>query len=142
MEQGNNQGGVQSNRSLPAPLSNRDYNFFYQGLEAGRLLVQQCESCGALRNPPGPMCAHCLSLKWKPLECKGTGTVHSYTVHYHPPLPSFDIPHALVLVEMSEGFRLVGGLQGVDPKDIRIGMPVIVEFVRRAEVATFRFRAA
>ncbi|AYH43524.1 OB-fold domain-containing protein [Azoarcus sp. DN11] len=142
MEQTATQDIPPSKRPLPVPHSNRDYDFFYQGLEAGKLLVQKCDGCGTVRNPPGPMCPHCHSLKWTPIECRGTGTVYSYTVHYHPPLPNFDSPHAIVLADMSEGFRLIGGLQGARPEDIRIGMPLVVGFERRGEVSTFHFRLA
>lgn len=129
-----------SDRELPKPYSNRDYDFFYRGLEQGRLLVQQCDECGALRNPPGPMCPSCRSLRWSALECRGTGTVHSYTVHHHPPLPGFDPPHAIVLAQMDEGFRLLGGFASAASGDLRIGMPLRAEFFRCGEIYTYRFR--
>jgi len=63
-----------------APCSNRDFDFHYEGLEAGRLLVQQCVHCGTLRNPPGPACPSCQSFAWKALALRGTGTIFSWTV--------------------------------------------------------------
>ena len=35
-----------------APCSNKDFDFFYRGLEEGQLLAQKCAACGVLRNPP------------------------------------------------------------------------------------------
>ncbi len=127
-------------RVLSPPLSSLDYEFFYRGLAEGQLLVQKCTNCAAFRNPPGPMCPHCRSLSWIPFPCRGIGSVHSYTIHYHPPLPSFEVPHAIALVDMIEGFRQVGSLRTDDLQTIRIGMPVAIEFMRSGEVAAFRFR--
>lgn len=125
-----------------APCSNRDYDFFYTGLEEGKLLVQRCASCGTLRNPPSPACPDCQSLAWQATPMSGRGSVFSYVVHYHPPLPGFDNPHPVVLVELEEGIRFVGAIAGIAVEDIRIGMPVAIEFQRRGDIATFRFRPA
>jgi uncharacterized protein len=126
-------------RVLPAPMSNRDFDFFYEGLALGELRVQKCGDCSMVRNPPGPMCPHCRSLKWTALKCSGTGKVFSFTTHHHPPLANFVMPHTIILADMAEGFRLVGGLPGVDSPGIQIGMSVRVQFVRRGDVATFHF---
>ena len=122
-----------------APCSNRDFDFFYEGLEAQKLLVQKCTSCGRLRNPPGPCCAHCRSFGWTEFELRGTGAVFSYTVHHHPPLPGFRVPHSVAIVEMDEGVRMVGAMDG-DHDGLHIGARVGIEFLRRCEVAGFRFR--
>ena len=133
---------VRIERDQAKPHSNRDFNFFYEGLKEGKLLVQKCTDCGRVRNPPGPMCQVCHSLRWSGEVCRGTGTVYSYTIHHHPPLPSFDAPLPVVLVEMSEGHRMLGTFSTEHIKDIRIGLPVKVEFITRGSTATFRFRPA
>jgi uncharacterized OB-fold protein len=120
-------------------MSNRDFDFFYEGLALGELRVQKCDDCGMVRNPPGPMCPHCRSLKWTALKCSGTGKVFSFTTHHHPPLANFVMPHTIILADMAEGFRLVGGLPGVDSLGIQVGMSVRVQFVRWGDVATFHF---
>jgi uncharacterized protein len=122
--------------------SNQDFDFFYRGLEQKQLLVQKCSTCGRLRNPPGPACPSCHSLDWGTLELSGMGTVFSHTVHYHPPLPSFAVPHPVILAEMAEGIRMLGAADATAPQDIYIGAPVSVEFVRRGDRAGFRFRIA
>ena len=129
-----------ADHSLPQPLSSRDYEFFYQGLRERKLLVQKCGNCALVRNPPGPMCPRCRSLEWEALECTGRGTVHSYTIHHHPPLPGYDMPHAIVLVDMAEGFRLLGSFAGGGEGEIQIGMPVEIEFMQCGDVSTYQFR--
>ena len=43
-------------------------------------------------------------------------------------MPPFAYPNVIVLVELAEGTRLVSRLVGVAPDDVRIGMPVRVDF--------------
>ena len=123
-----------------APLSNRDFDFFYDGLERQELLIQRCGRCEALRTPPGPACPACGSNEWSPVRASGRGALFSYTVHHHPPLPGFDMPHPIGVVSLAESVHLVGGLDGVPIEEIVIGMPLEAEFLRRGEVASFRFR--
>ncbi|WP_175425616.1 Zn-ribbon domain-containing OB-fold protein [Trinickia violacea] len=128
-------------RTHAFPCSNRDFDFYYDGLEARRLLVQKCCRCGTMRNPPGPACPACRSLEWAAFELRGTGTIFSYTVHHHPKLPNFEVPHPVVLVEMDEGIRVFAAMDGgVEPP--QIGARVQVEFLRRGAVASFRFKPA
>lgn len=124
-----------------APVSGKDTHFYYNGLEDGKLLIQKCDSCGTLRNPPSPGCGTCSSTEWSPHELTGPGTIYSYTVHYHPPLPNFETPHPIAVAEF-DGVRVVGAMDGTDPEAIAIGKTVIVEFLRRGEAAGMRFKLA
>jgi uncharacterized OB-fold protein len=134
------QSSTPAERGHNAPLSNRDFDFFYLGLEAGELLVQKCDGCGRLRNPPSPCCPYCRSFAWQGKALAGTGRVHSYVIHYHPPLPGFATPHPVAVATMDEGIRLVGAMDGTAIEDMAIDAPVTIEFVRRGEAAAFRFR--
>jgi uncharacterized OB-fold protein len=117
-----------SSLPLPRPGITRDNQFFWDGLAAGRLLIQRCTQCGRLQHPPAPMCAGCHGFAMGAIEASGRGTIHSFVVAHHPPLPPFEYPHVVVLVDLEEGTRLVSRLVGVAPDDVRIGMPVAVEF--------------
>lgn len=110
------------------PVRNWDTRFFWEGVDAGKLLIQRCKQCETLRHPPGPMCPHCQSLEWDTVQSSGRGVVYSYVVMHHPPIPPFDYPNPVVLVELEEGTRLISQLEGVKPADIQIGMPVEVIF--------------
>jgi uncharacterized OB-fold protein len=122
-----------------APCSNHDFDFFYAGLEDQQLLVQKCSGCGELRNPPSPMCGECGSLEWSAVQLSGRGTVYSYIVHHHPPLPGFEMPHPVVLAELEEGIRFLGAGRAEQRDQLAIGKPVSVEYVRRDGVALFQF---
>jgi uncharacterized protein len=54
--------------------------------------------------------------------------VYSYAVLHHPQNPKFAYPVLAALVELDEGIRLVTNIVGVEPSDLRIGMPVRVTF--------------
>src|ERR1035438_6845545 len=127
------------------PLVSPDTEFFWAGTAAGELRLQRCEGCGALRHPPGPMCPQCGSAQDGSaqsgsiqggaagpgyLTAAGTGEVYSYVVHHHPPVPGKQLPIVVALVQLPEGVRMVGELIGVSPDQVRIGLPVQVEFVR------------
>jgi uncharacterized OB-fold protein len=113
----------------PRPAITQDNAFFFEGTKQGKLLIQRCASCGRLRHPPRPMCSECRSLEWDTVEASGRGTVYSFVVNHHPQVPAFDYPLVVALVELDEGTRLVSNVVGVEPSEVRVGMPVEVELV-------------
>jgi uncharacterized OB-fold protein len=112
------------------PQQNRDTAYFWEGTRAGEVRIQTCNACGALRHPPGPACPACGALDRGHVVASGRGTVYSYVVHRHPPVPGRELPILLVLVDLEEGVRMVGELVGTEPDKVEIGMPVVVDFQR------------
>jgi len=111
------------------PMTNRDSEFFWAGTRKGELRIQRCGACGKLRHPPGPMCPSCGATRPDYLVARGTGSLYSYVVHRHPPVPGKELPILLGLVELDEGVRMVGELLGVGEEEVAIGMPVEVSMV-------------
>ena len=109
-----------------APTTNRDNEFFWNALRDHKLLIQKCSECGALRNPPRPMCPNCTSLDWDTVESSGRGTVYSYVMPQHPPFPFMEYPYIVALIELEEGVRIVSNLCDIEPEDIETGLPVEV----------------
>jgi len=105
------------------PLAH-DNTWWWEGVHAGKLLIQKCGECGTLRHPPRPMCHACQSLEWSGQESTGRGTVHSYTVMHHPPIPGYDYPLAVALIDLEEGTRIVSNIGGIGPDEVTIGMQV------------------
>jgi hypothetical protein len=110
----------------PPPI---DSAFFWEGIEADELRIQRCGQCGGLRHPPRPMCPNCTSLEHDYVVSSGLGEVYSFVVHHRPEVPGREHPFAVVLVQLEEGTRIVGNTVGIDPSDVRVGLPVQVEFV-------------
>jgi uncharacterized protein len=112
------------------PLS-PDTAFFWAGTQVGELRIQRCDGCGALRHPPGPACLSCGATGSQGfIVAAGTGTVYSYVVHHHPPVPGKRLPMVIALVELTEGVRVMAELTGTEPDQVRIGMPVLASFNR------------
>jgi uncharacterized OB-fold protein/acyl dehydratase len=128
-------GDVEAPRR-PMPAVTQDTSFFFEGAKRGELLIQRCESCGTLRHPPRPGCPKCGSLEWDTITATGRGTVFSFVVVHYPQVSGFEYPLAVVLIELDEGTRLVSNMKGIDPDDIRIGMPVEVDFATFADDLT------
>ncbi|HUF83687.1 MAG TPA: bifunctional MaoC family dehydratase N-terminal/OB-fold nucleic acid binding domain-containing protein [Acidimicrobiia bacterium] len=113
----------------PRPSLTQDNAFWFEGAKEHRLLIQRCTQCQELRHPPRPVCPECRSYEWDTVEASGRGTVYSYVVNHHPQVPAFDYPLPVGLIELDEGTRLVANLVGIDATDVRVGMPVEVEWV-------------
>src|SRR4051812_30205088 len=111
-----------------APSMTADSQFFWDGVKEHRLLIQRCAACGRLRHPPRPMCPQCLSLESDTVESSARGTVFGAVVPPPPPMPGFDEPYTVALVDLDEGTRLVTNLIGVAPENVTIGMRVQVHY--------------
>lgn len=116
--------------SVIRPMVNRDTAYFWEGTAQEELRIQCCNSCGALRHPPGPACPTCGALDRGYVVAAGEGTVFSYVVHRHPPVPGRELPIVIALVDLDEGVRMVGEVRGVDDDEIAIGMRVRVGWDR------------
>ena len=112
------------------PQVNQDTAFFWEGTAAGELRIQQCAACGALRHPPGPSCPACHAHDRTHVVASGRGTVYSYVVHRHPPIPGRELPVLIALADLEEGTRLLAEVVDCEPEDLVIGMPVTVDFQR------------
>ena len=76
------------------------------------------------------MCVQCGSPRPGYLAAAGTGTVFSYVVHHHPPVPGKRLPLVIALVELDEGVRVLGEMTRVSPEQVSVGMPVRIEYLR------------
>ena len=118
-------------RTVLRPPVSPDTAFFWAGTAAGELRIQRCGECGALRHPPGPMCPR---VRRGPAAgyqvAAGTGKVYSYVVHHHPPVPG---KHAAGRRRAGRAAPRASGwsasCSGSSPDQVRIGMPVRVDFV-------------
>lgn len=61
------------------------------------------------------------------IDAEGRGTVHSWTVAHYPFDPSVagDLPYVLVTVDMAEGVRVLGRLEGAPAQ---VDLPVRITF--------------
>jgi len=113
-----------SDNPLPFTVSS-----FYRFVSEKRLMAAKCNECGTVLLPPKPMCTKCLSTHLKWIELEGAGKLLSYTVIYIAPEQFQSItPYSVGIVELQNGLRLPGMIRGVDPKEIRVGMDLKIDF--------------
>ncbi|MEU8145849.1 bifunctional MaoC family dehydratase N-terminal/OB-fold nucleic acid binding domain-containing protein [Nonomuraea sp. NPDC048901] len=110
------------------PAVNADTAFFWEGVQQGELRIQRCADCGELRHPPGPICPACRSTNRTHTVASGHGTVYSYVVHHHPPVPGRETPFVVAVVELPEGVRIVGNIVDCPTDAVSIGMSLRVTY--------------
>ena len=116
---------------------------YWEGLAKGRLVLQQCDDCGAITHPPGPVCTSCQSAKRSYVEASGRGTIYTFTVMHRAMHPEFEpyLPYVVAYVTLEEGINLATWIVDVDPADVAIGMPVELTIERIDDDTTLhRFR--
>jgi len=108
---------------------------FWSSGSTGHLVVQRCTNCGTWSHPPAELCSSCHaeSLTFTPVS--GFGTVYAYTINHHPWIADWSEPYILIVVRLEESDRLqfITNLVGVDPHEVRMGMPVRVTFEQASE---------
>jgi acetyl-CoA acetyltransferase/uncharacterized OB-fold protein len=112
------------------PLLTFDSEFFWTGGADGTLRFRQCQDCGALQHPPGPLCTACRSADIGVTEVAGTGTLVSYTVNHQTWNPAFPPPYVVGLVAIDEDprVRLTTNIVGCESDDLAMGTRVKVRF--------------
>ncbi len=117
----------------PRPAGYDDHRPFWDGAAAGRLVVQRCTQCGAVRWPPRILCGACLSPEVEWVEATPTGSLFTWTVIHHTTLAGFkdDPPYAVGLVEVTVAgglVRMLGGIRGCAPSELQVGMALRAQF--------------
>ena len=125
-----------SGARIPLPRPTRVSAPHWEGCRSGELRVQRCRACGAYVFVPAPVCTSCFAgdLEW--VASSGCGTVYSYTVVHRPQRPEFEVPYAVAIVELDEGWHMLTNLVDCDFDAIEVGMPVEVSFREMSEEIT------
>jgi uncharacterized OB-fold protein len=118
---------------LPTP--DPDTQPFWDAAREGRFLIRRCRDCAAAHFYPRPFCPSCWSeaVEWE--DASGQATLYTYSVVRHNDLPPWPerVPYIPAVVDLAEGPRANTRLAGCAPEDVRIGMPLVVDFVDHAE---------
>jgi uncharacterized OB-fold protein len=97
-------------------------------LRQGRLVARRCRQCERVMIPPRMFCEVCFrpTDEWVPVQ--DTGRINTFSLCYvtwdvrmleHP-----EIPAVIEIDGASTGMGILHLVRGVDPKKVRIGMPV------------------
>jgi len=114
---------------------------FFAAARRRELVVQRCRACGAYRFPARDICSRCLSREAAWERVAGRGVVFSFAVMHQAYHPAFQVPYAVVVVELEEGVRMLSNVVDCPLRELAIGMPVEVVFEElSAEVTLPKFR--
>jgi uncharacterized OB-fold protein len=113
------------------PDVGHDDKYFWDGVAERTLLLRKCANCSRLQQPPSPMCPACGATEWVTQPASGHASVQPDEAH-----------RIVALVDLDEGVRLVTNLEGIDPADVRNGMPVELNFTELDGLMLPQFRPA
>ncbi|MAT93422.1 MAG: hypothetical protein CME59_12555 [Halioglobus sp.] len=107
-----------------ASVRGHDNGWWWDAVDAGKVLIQRCTSCQTLRHPPRPMCHECQSMEWDSIESTLDGEVLSFTCVRHPQVPGYPKDPICAVIRLAEGTNLVSNVVGCEFEDMAIGMKV------------------
>jgi hypothetical protein len=121
---------VSKQSKKPVPRLDEENRWFFEACARHELYLQKCRVCGTLRYYPRALCPSCLSSAIDYVRASGRGRVHTFTVTRQNQAPGFrdELPYVMAYVELEEGPRVLTNVVGTPPEEVRIGMPVVVEF--------------
>jgi uncharacterized protein len=118
---------------------------FWEAARRRELLRPQCRTCQRSFFTPQIACTYCLSEDWEWVASSGNGTLYSFTLVSRPPVPGFEVPYILAIVDLDENsWSMLSRLVGTSAAEVRVGMPVCVSWATVDEFLTlpvFRPRA-
>jgi hypothetical protein len=122
-------------RPLPTPTPETQH--FWDGTRAGELRLQRCDACSHAYFPPRPFCPKCASRSVSVFRASGRGTLASYVIH-HRPMPGFEPPYSIALVDLEEGPRMMSNVVGCPqtPEALQLDMPLEVTFTEVSDEIT------
>lgn len=104
-------------------------NYWRQEPQRYRYEANKCESCDKVFFPPRRVCGLDCAEELKPVTLATTGKVLTYTIiHIAPTQFTDEAPYAMAICEMDGGGRITAQLVDCPFADIKIGMPVRIEF--------------
>jgi uncharacterized OB-fold protein len=114
---------------------------FWEGTKQNKLLVQNCNDCGANIFYPRRECPECWSQNLGWIEAGGTARVFAFSVTYEGVEKMFvdDLPIVLAWVDLPEGIRMQTNIVDCDPDEVEIGMEVEVVFRKVTEDITLPY---
>lgn len=105
---------------------------FWEATRTGALVLPWCNACGRPHWYPRLRCPHCHSadLDWRPST--GDGVVYAVSVQHRAGWMGLADrgPYPVAVIELDDGPRIMGGLEGLDPDEAAaaVGRPVRISW--------------
>ena len=102
---------------------------FYKFMQQGKLMAGKCLRCGKIHLPPRPLCDNCFSQEFEWVEAPEKGKLLTYTIiHIAPTQFQALAPYAVGIIELENGLRIPGMIQGAPQDQLKVGMAVTIDF--------------
>jgi len=113
---------------IPEPAENTKP--FFDGAHEGKLRLQVCTDCETWAYPVTNVCSNCGSTEivWRDASGRGTVYAHGRLARQYHPRHEDRLPLILAQIDIDEGLRLNTNVVGIDPKELKVGDAVEVDF--------------
>ena len=133
-----------TDQGKPVPVPTAETRHYWTACRENVLSYQYCVACRRPQFYPRTLCVGCggARLEWR--ASRGLGTVHAVTVVYRAPTAAFraEVPYAIALVDLDEGFRMMANVVGGAPETVAIGDRVRLQWERRGDAVLPQFTRA
>lgn len=131
----------------PVPVPTPETQDFWDGAKRGELRLQRCgeDDCDDIIFPARSFCPGCGSRSVANFTASGKGKLYSYVINHRPPPGFGPEPHAIAIVELDEGPRMMTNIIDCEqtPEALVLDMPVEVAFTPITdEISLPKFRPA
>ena len=116
---------------------------FWDGLKGGKLVFQECNSCGHHWLPARQECPSCLVSDYEWKSASGKGIMTSWVVYHTAFIPAFKdrLPYNVAIIKLDEGPQLASNIVGeVDQSKFMIDHPVELTIEDEHGVKVPRFK--
>jgi len=100
---------------------------FYNELADRRFMTTRCNACELTFFPPRSLCPACLGAEMEWVELSGRGSVYAFTQQHYAIVHTK--PEVVGAIELEGCSGRMFALIGARLEDVRIGMPVRVDFI-------------
>ena len=112
------------------PTPDAETQPYWDAAKDGKLLIRRCNACKRAYFYPRDFCPHCWSedVAWE--EASGRATLYTWSVVRRNDLPPWPerVPYVAAIVDLEEGPRMMTNVEGCELEQLRIGMPLVVDF--------------
>jgi uncharacterized OB-fold protein len=110
----------------------------WEAARRGSVAIRFCLGCETPQWPPRYNCLNCHGFDFEWREVSDRGQLFTYFTArkaLHPSLAD-EVPYVTAAVVLPVGVKLLGRLVGIEPDDVRIGMPLRACYVQRTPDVT------
>lgn len=102
---------------------------FYKFLNQKKLFAGRCIKCGKIHLPPRPLCDNCFGQEFEWVKISGKGKLVAFSVISIAPQQFQALtPYAVGIVQLENGLKLPGMIQGLTLEQLKIGIELNLDF--------------